>query len=94
MPTFKIAHLREQGQNMIVVPLNAEFGRKSESEKDSAISELQLHARGAGLAGTVVPIWQDNSGRTSFIAPQQWHAFFRSLSYRQVVASLNKTLSW
>jgi hypothetical protein len=40
MPHFKIAHLREQRQDMIIVPLESSFGHKSDAAQQIAISEL------------------------------------------------------
>lgn len=94
MPHFKIAHLNQQGQNMIVVPLESSFGNKASREQQQIIAELQVHARAAGLAGTVVPVWDAGGGRMSFIAPQPWHQFFKSLSLPSVFANINKDLSW
>ena len=79
---------------MIIVPLESSFGSKITSDQQAAIAELQIRARAAGLAGTVVPVWDSGGGRMAFIAPQPWHPFFRSLSLRAVAANLNKTLSW
>jgi hypothetical protein len=93
MSHFRIAHLREQGQDMIIVPLESSFGRKSSDDQNAVVAELQAHARGAGLAGTIVPVWE-SGGRMSFIAPQAWHPFFRSLSIRGVMQNINKELSW
>jgi hypothetical protein len=93
MPNFKIAHLRQQGQDMIVVPLEASFGNKSNDDQLAGIAELQAHARGAGLAGTIVPVWE-SGGRMSFIAPTPWHPFFKSLSMVGVMRNLNKELWW
>jgi hypothetical protein len=92
MSKFKIAHLREQGQDMVIVPLESSFGSKSQSDQQAAISGLQLCARRAGLAGTVVPVWTDGNG-FKFIAPRQWHDFFTSLSFDQIMASINKELT-
>jgi hypothetical protein len=94
MPHFKVAHLREQGQDMIIVPLDSSFGHKASEEQNGIISDLQIHARAAGLAGTIVPVWDSGGGRMSFIAPQPWHPFFRSLSLQVVWANTNKELSW
>ena len=49
MPSFKIAHLREQGQDMIIVPLNSNFGYKNSSDQQNIVDEIELHARGSGL---------------------------------------------
>jgi hypothetical protein len=89
MPSFDVAHLREQGQDMIIVPVNSSFSRQSTSEQQSFIREVQEAATSAGLGGTVVPVW--NGG---FIAPRPWHPFFRSLSPRTVAANINRKLSW
>jgi hypothetical protein len=93
MPHFKVAHLREQGQDMIIVPLDSSFGNKASGDQRQMISELQVHARAAGLAGTVVPVWE-TGGRMNFIAPQPWHPFLRSLNLRFIWMSINKELSW
>jgi len=94
MPHYKIAHLLEQGQNMIIVPLDSAFGSKSQSEQHGEISELQFRATRAGLAGTVVPVWPTGGGRMAFIAPNVWHSFFSSLNLNFVLSNLNKELYW
>jgi hypothetical protein len=93
MPTFKVAHLHEQGQDMVIVPLDSNFGHKSQQEQRAIVDELQERSRAAGLKGTVVPVWE-SGGRTSFIAPRAWHPFFQSLPLQRVLANLNRTLSW
>lgn len=93
MPTLKIAHVREQGQDMIVVPLDSSFGSKSSSDQEDAVAEIQSAAASAGLAGTVVAVWT-SGGRMHFIAPPRWHPFFRSIDMRWVQANLNRSLSW
>ncbi|MCU4306995.1 hypothetical protein KTH06_14350 [Acinetobacter ursingii] len=92
MSKFKIAHLREQGQDMIIIPLDAQFHYKSESEQSDIIDELQLCASSAGLAGIVVVVWRLGN-RVHFIAPEPWHPFFRSLSWNTIMANLNKELT-
>ncbi len=93
MPKLDIAHLHEQGQDMIIVPLDASFDRKSKAQQNDAIDEIQLAARSAGLAGTVVPVWSTSSGMR-FIAPNSWHPFFRSINMQFVLGNINRTLSW
>lgn len=94
MATFKIAHLHEQGQDMIIVPLDSSFGSKSSSDQQEFIAAFEFAAHQAGLAGTVVAIWL--SGRNvKFIAPSPWHPFFRSPNiWRLVNGNLNKTLTF
>jgi hypothetical protein len=92
--TYKIAHLHEQGQDMIIVPLDSSFGSKSLSDQQEFIAALEFAANQAGLAGTAVAIW--TSGRNvKFIAPTPWHPFFRSPNiWRLVISNLNKTLTF
>jgi hypothetical protein len=93
MPHFKVAHVREQGVDLIIIPLDSNFGAKSQSEQHGAISELQVRASSAGLAGKVVPVW-DNGGRMAFIAPPNWHPFFKDLNLGFVAQNLNRELYW
>ena len=93
MPSYRIAHLREQGQDMVIVPLDSSFGSKTSDDQRAIISHLHLHSRGAGLKGTIVTVWE-SGGRLNFIAPRPWHPFFQSLSMNSVLANLNKELSW
>jgi len=56
MPSFDIAHIREQDIDIIIVPLQKSFGNKSDRDQQTMISEFQAGAEGAGLAGTIVPV--------------------------------------
>jgi hypothetical protein len=93
MPRFRVAHVREQGVDLIIVPLASDFGQKGSSEQQEVIAELQIRARSAGLAGTVVPVWT-SGGRSNFIAPTNWHRFFRSLSPVAIETSINREIYW
>jgi hypothetical protein len=93
MPTFKVAHLNQQGQDMVIIPLDSSFGHKSDADQSDIISDLQAHSIGAGLRGTVVPVWE-SGGRMHFRAPRPWHPFFQSLSLQQVWANVNGQISW
>ena len=92
MSKFKIAHIKEQGQQMIIIPLDNNFHHKTSSQQSDTQTALQSCASNAGLAGTVVLVWQ-NGGRMHFIAPKPWHPFFRTLSWNSVISSLNKELT-
>ena len=93
MPRFDVAHVREQGVDLIIVPLNDAFGHRSKPDQEAVIDELQVRATSAGLAGTVVPVW-NSGGRMAFIAPHAWHPFFKSLSLAAVGQSINRELYW
>lgn len=93
MPKFKAAHVREQGQDMIIFPLDGAFDREPDSKKAQVLNELEVRANRAGLAGSAVAIWE-SGGRTRFMGPRAWHGFLQGLSLRAVLASVNKEISW
>lgn len=94
MPTFKIAHVKQQGTDLIIIPLSQDFRYKSDASKISVANELQIRASNAGLAGTVVPVWDNGGSRMAFIAPENYRPFFRSISLGWVAAHLNRELFW
>lgn len=93
MTIFDVAHIREQGQDIIIVLVDRSFGNKSQSEQNQITGKLQMCARSAGLAGTVVPVWDSGRGRMGFLAPQPWHPFFKGLSLSFVAANINRRLT-
>jgi len=93
MPTFKLAHIREQGQNMLLFPLSGTFSQKTSHEQQSILAELEDRAHAAGLAGRAVIFWE-SGGRTHSLGPKPWANFLRSLSMQAVLASVNKSVSW
>ena len=93
MPTVKVAHIREQGQNMLLFPLDSSFGRKTSAEQQSILMELENRAHAAGLAGRAAVFWE-SAGRTNSLGPKLWSSFLRSMSMRRVLASVNKSVSW
>ncbi len=94
MPRYRVAHIRQQDVNLVIVPLDGSFGNRTDAEKHAVVTDLQSRATAARLAGTVVPVWDGGGGRMRFIAPVSWHPFFKSLDMRRVHASMNKELSW
>ena len=93
MTQIDVAHIREQGQDMIIAPLDGSFDHKTSQQQQAAVAEIQRAATGAGLRGTVAVVWP-SGGNMKFIAPRPWHPFFRSIDIRWVMANLNRSLSW
>jgi hypothetical protein len=93
MEKFKVAHIREQGVDLIIVPLNPEVGRKTESEQSDIVDSLQICASSAGLAGTVVPVWDAGGGRMGFWAPRNYWPYFESINLRFVLMNVNRELT-
>jgi hypothetical protein len=94
MPTFEVAHIKEQGMNLIIVPLASTFGRLSSTEENARTRQLQIRANAAGLAGTVVTVWDGGDNRMGFLALTGFCPFFSGLSLSQVQQSINKKISW
>ncbi|MGO4564814.1 hypothetical protein AB4Z52_07035 [Rhizobium sp. 2YAF20] len=94
MTKLEIAHVREQGQDMIIAALDRSFDSKSSDQQQATVREIEVAAHSAGLAGAACVVWDAGGGRMKFIAPSQWHAFFRSIDLRWVLANQNKSLSW
>ncbi|MHB1416288.1 MAG: hypothetical protein ACYC1C_13650 [Chloroflexota bacterium] len=93
MPSYEVAHLREQGQDIIIVVVDRSFGSKASSEQSEICANLQGCASAARLAGTVVPVWEASGGRMGFLAPDPWHPFFRNLTLVDVAANINRKLT-
>lgn len=93
MPTFKVAHLCEQGQNVLLFPLDKSFGYKAPADQHSILEELEDRAHASGLAGSAAAFWE-SGGRTHFLGPKPWQSFLRSISIRNVLANVNKSISW
>jgi hypothetical protein len=93
MPSYDVAHIREQGVDLIIVPLQATFASKSKSAQNEVLSFLQECATSAGLAGAVIPVWDAGGGRMGFLAPPNWHSFFKSITLAFVAANINRKLT-
>lgn len=93
MATYDIAHIREQREDLIIVPLQSSFDYRTATEQDETRGYLQACSNAAGLAGTVVPVWEKSDGRMAFLAPQNYHPYFRSINMYYVRTNINRTLT-
>ncbi len=93
METYEVAHLREQGEDIVMVLVAPRFGHLGNRVQNAVRVRLQTASRSAGLAGTVVPVWDAGGGRMGYMAPPQWRSFFNSLSLYDVAANVNRTLT-
>jgi hypothetical protein len=85
MNSFEAAHLDIMDVPVVLIFVN---GRPT----SDLYALLQKSASEAGLTGEVVAIWPDEIGRTRFLAPPEFHAFFRVAGYDQLRAQTNTTL--
>lgn len=88
MERFKVAHIREQGVDLIIVFVNRSVAHRLDSEKAQLRGELQMCASSADLRGSVVLVWEGG-----FYADRRFHAFFRSAPYATLVANINRDLT-
>ena len=58
MAEYRIAHIREQGQDMIIVPLESRFHNQPADKKESTRAALQQCAAQNKLGGTVCLVWE------------------------------------
>lgn len=86
MAEFKIAHVREQEQDLIIVFVNRDPGA-------DGIEALQQCASAASLAGTVIPVWRVGLTGFRYRAPHEWHSFFAHMAWDQLVDSADQVLS-
>lgn len=89
---LQVAHIREQGVDLIIVPLDHSFGQKPQSEQAQAIQALRTSATNSRMQGEVVPVWDSGGGAMAFIAPKGYHSYFRSISLQFVFEKLNREL--
>lgn len=93
MPSFKVAHIKEQGQDMLLFPLSGNFGLKSEADQNAVLQTLQARARGAGLPGHAVCVWEIG-GRTRSIGPEAWKGYLSGLSIQWVNKQATLSIAW
>ena len=93
MPVFQVAHIRRDGQDIIIVPVDRTFGKRSPSEQARIQEAFQRSAVSVEMPGVVVPVWEDAAGRMAFRAPPPWHEFLKSIDMVYVATALNRTLS-
>ncbi|TEA78688.1 hypothetical protein [Allopusillimonas ginsengisoli] len=91
MTQLKVAHIREHGRDLIIIPLDSSFHDKSRNERKAALKAMQECVSSAGLDGIIVPVWRAGHNRY-FIAPEEWHSFIKTLSWHTIISRLNKLL--
>lgn len=94
MPRYQVAHIKEQGVDLIIIPLGAAFGSLGGSAQNAQQQELQIRATASGLAGTVVPVWEMAGNHMGFLAPTRYQQFFSSINMPYVLANLDREIYW
>jgi hypothetical protein len=94
MPRYKVAHIKEQGVDLVIVFVESSFPVEGNRVQNEMIAQMELKVKAAGLAGDVVPVWKNPNGTSGFIAKESQHAFFKSISFDSLAKNINKELSW
>ena len=94
MPNYRLAHMRRENADLLIVPMVPSFAAKSRAAQADWINEVQAQAAKAALQGIVIPVWETGPGRMGFVAPAPLHALLKGLTVKRVLASLNRELSW
>ena len=89
---YKIAHVKHQGSNMVLVWVNRSFFYGSSQDQARWSTAIQQCVRSANLAGQTLLVTED-SGRFRFYGPNTWHNFLRTIDMAWVRARLNKELT-
>ncbi|HSK73812.1 MAG TPA: hypothetical protein VK892_19095 [Pyrinomonadaceae bacterium] len=92
MVKIPVACFNEVGVELVLVPFDDSFGKRSYAEKRELIKNLQLDVNSSGMKGTVVPIWKSEEHK-HFIAPVELHPFIRGFSWDEIVLSVNYELN-
>lgn len=90
--TYEVAHIREQGQDIIIIPVSKSVNSMSNAKQNELRDSLQYYASDAGLAGKVCLVWECGR-RFNFLAPQPWRPFFSNMSMQFVAININKKLT-
>ena len=93
MTSFDVAHFSQQGQQIVVVFVSRTFGHKTNVAQNEVRDSLQACAAQAGLAGTVVPVWDAGGGKMGFLAPGPWRNFFKGLNLATLARNVNRKLT-
>ena len=89
----QVARMNEAGIPLIMIPMEADFGRKSVEERDAEIIAAQSAAKAKGMLGTVVFMWPNGDGwlYSALDIPRQT---YEGIPFSVVVTNIRDTLSW
>lgn len=91
MASFQVAHINEQGNDVIILPLGESFPNQSPEQKKEMLDGFSACIRKAGLKGTLVPVWPEGDS-IRFIAPKEWHPFCASMSWDWIRYNINRSV--
>jgi hypothetical protein len=90
--TFEVAHINVQGQNVILIVVSPSVGSRSSQDQAALLATLESRAHQAGLAGHVALVW-NSGGRVMSYGPRAWSGYLQSLTWYDVAANVNRSLT-
>jgi hypothetical protein len=76
MPTFGLAHVHEQDQDMIIFPLESRFRYQPQSDQQDELAASELQANSAGAKkDRQWPYGMPVAARMGFLGPRPWPPF-------------------
>lgn len=90
--TYRVAHVRYQGSDMVLVIVNRSFFYGSGNDQQRWFTAIQQCVRSVKLGGQTLVVTNDN-GRFRFYGPNGWHNFLRTIDMSWVNARVNKTMT-
>jgi len=94
MPTFNIATVNVEGNDLILIILDHAFGERKFEDQSEILMEFQKRAITAGYKGNVIPVWSSAAGQINFMAPRHLHPFFKTVTPQYIAEHFKKQLSW
>jgi hypothetical protein len=88
MQEFNVAHINEQGVDLIIVFLDQKVAGFSPAQLEEIAERLTVCARSVNWRGFVALVWPGG-----FWAQKNQHAFFASAPYNLLASQVNKTLT-
>lgn len=89
MTSYDVAHIREQGEDLVIIFVSNDFGYIGDTEQSRQMVLFQRAANSARLEGNVVLVWENG-----FRAPRGYHSYFESVPYNVLLSNINKTLTF
>lgn len=89
---YRVAHVRHQHSNMVIVIINPSFFYGSGNDQQRWFTAIQQCVRSVNLAGQTIVVTSDN-GRFRFYGPNNWHSFLRTIDMNWVTSRVNKSLT-
>ena len=89
---YKVAHVKHQNANMVIVLVSPRFFNGSSADQRRWFTGIEQCVRSVNLAGQTLLVTNDN-GRYRYYGPNAWHDFLRTTNINWVDARINKSIT-